>query len=254
MPDDRDLRSVLHDEADRHSPDRGAMLDRINQRRGSAPNRLMSLFRPVEPGPRRILNVARPVAAAVAVAGLLVAGVTGINLAGQQTVPPPAPQAAASPPPVPTSPAPYSPAPSSSAPSASASSSAPPKKPRLLTATGSLNRYSIDNWGQSDLVVDTTGTITKLDVTVRIARTPGLLDTGHWTSVPNELITSSVSTTGSAFVYRFTLKAGATLAPGSYTFATQYNHSAGTRSMAADSYEVTATAGKKTRLTGGYTA
>ncbi|GIM93288.1 hypothetical protein [Paractinoplanes toevensis] len=237
MPDDRDLRSVLHDEADRHSPDRGAMLDRINQRRGTAPNRLMALFRPVEPGPRRALNVARPVAAAVAVAGLLVAGVTGIDLASSPA-PPPVPQAAGSPPPVPTSPAPYSARPSSS---------------RFLTATGTLNRYSIESWGQSDLVLATTGTITALDVTVRIAKTRGLRDAGQWTTIPDELITSSVNATGSTFVYRFTLKPGATLAPGSYTFAAQYNHSAGTRSMAGDSYEVTATAGKKAHVTGGYT-
>jgi hypothetical protein len=236
VPDDRDLRSVLHDEAHRHSPDRGAMLDRITQRRGTAPNRLMALLRPVEPGPRRALNVARPVAAAVAVAGLLVAGVTGINLASSPA-PPPAPQAAGSPPPVPTSPAPYSTPPSS-----------------FLTATGTLNRYSIDNWGQSDLVVATTGTITALDVTVRIAKTAGLRDTGHWTSVPAEMITSSVSTTRSTVVYRFTLKPGATLAPGNYTFAAQYNHLAGHRSMAADSYEVSATAGRKAHVTGGYPA
>ena len=53
-------------------------------------------------------------------------------------------------------------------------------------------------------------------------------------------------------VYRFTLHPGATLAPGSYTFAAQYNHAAGTRSMAGDSYDATATAGATAHLEGTY--
>jgi hypothetical protein len=227
VPDDRDLRSLLSEEAERHLPDRDAMLDRINERRGAAPNRLMALFRPVAPGPRRALNVLRPVAAAVAVAGLLVAGITGINLAGRP--PEPHPQVAATP---------------------SPSASAAPRP--FLTATATLNPYSIKTWAQSDLVLATTGTITKLDVTLRIAKTAKLRSTGRWTSIPTSLVTIAESGTKKELVYRFTLKPGATLAPGRYTFAAQYNHAAGTRSMAADSYEATATAGPTEHVKGGF--
>ncbi|GAA0556702.1 hypothetical protein GCM10010172_44570 [Paractinoplanes ferrugineus] len=239
MPDDRDLRSALHSEAERHLPDRDAMLDRINKRRNSAPNRLRSLFRPVAPGPRRVLTAARPVAAAVAVAGLLVAGITGINLAGR--TPAPDPQVAASPDPAAITAAPTKP---------------PPKSPTapgaFLTAIGSPNSHSIPNWTQSDLVLTTTGTITALDVTVRIAKTADVNSTGRWTSVPESMMTITVSSSGKALVYRFTLNAGATLAPGHYTFAAQYNH-ATHRSVAADSYDATATAGTTVHLKGGYT-
>ncbi|MEU4241271.1 hypothetical protein [Actinoplanes sp. NPDC026619] len=243
MPDNRDLRNVLRDEAERHLPDRAAMLGRIDERRATAPNRLVALFRPVAPGPRRALNVLRPVAAAVAVAGVLVAGITGINMAGGA----PDPVSATPMPPVAPSISP------STVPSRK-STAEPPKATHrsFLTATASLNPYSIDNWGQSDLVLATTGTITALDVTVRIAKSPGLRSTGKWTSIPAELITVAESSTKKDLVYRFTLKPGATLAPGSYTFAAQYNHAAGARSMSADSYEATATAGKTAHVEGDY--
>ncbi|MFD0521199.1 hypothetical protein [Paractinoplanes durhamensis] len=155
---------------------------------------------------------------------------------------------AASPEPAPT-PA-YSVPSTSSSPSSRPSS--PRKQKRFLTATGKLNPYSIDTWGQNDLVLATTGTITALDVTLRVARTPGLAATGRWTTVPESMVTVTESNTKKDFVYRFTLKPGATLAPGSYTFAAQYNH-AGARPLAGDSYDATAAAGKKAHVTGGYT-
>ena len=52
-------------------------------------------------------------------------------------------------------------------------------------------------------------------------------------------------------LYRFTLNAGATLAPGSYMFAAQYNHSTG-RKLTRDSYEATATASGPAEVTGPY--
>jgi len=87
---------------------------------------------------------------------------------------------------------------------------------------------------------------------VRIAKTAGLVDAGHWTSVPANLVTSSVTSTASAYVYRFTLNAGATLSPGSYTFAAQYSHDAGTRSVAADAFDATATATRKAHVKGDF--
>lgn len=200
--DDRKLRGLLHEEAERHLPDADAIQARINRRRGSG---------------RLTVTALRfgPAAAALAVAGVLVAGVTGIHLTSRQ--------------PAAGTPAPF------------------------LSATATLNRYSIDDWSQSDLTITTTDTITALDVTIRVARTARVADTGHWTTVPVSLITTGVTSTDAELVYRFALNAGATLAPGSYTFAAQYNHATGTRSLAGDSYEATATATGPAHVAGGFT-
>ncbi|GIE92995.1 hypothetical protein [Paractinoplanes rishiriensis] len=226
--DDHALRSLLQDEAERHQPDREAMLARINRRRGTPRRGVMSwLFQPVGPGARRVMAVARPAAAAAAVAGVLVAGVTGINLADR--APEPGLQAAG-----PPSTAPASPPPSRSVP--------PGARDGYLTATAVRNSHSIPSWSQNDLTLATTEQITALDVTLRVARTPGVADTGHWSTIPKEMITTGVTTTAKELVYRFTLNPGATLAPGSYTFAAQYNHEAGNRSVSADTYDATTTA------------
>jgi hypothetical protein len=275
--DDRNLRNALHEEAERHVPDRDAMLARINRRRGSGRRGVMSLlFQPVGPGARRAMAVMRPAAAALAVAGVLIAGVSGINLAnrapqpGPQVAGPPAaapaPTATPSDAPVtsvgpathtttavpPTSPA----RPSSRRPTTTGQPSRPPPPPvedGFLSATAVLDPHSIADWAQSNLTLATTETITALDVTVRVARTPGVADTGHWTSIPAELITSAMTATDAELVYRFTLNPGATLAPGDYTFAVQYNHATGDRPLTGDSYEATVSAPAAAKVTGRYT-
>jgi hypothetical protein len=240
--DDRALRSLLQEEAERHQPDRDAMLARINRRRGTPRRGVMSwLFQPAGPGARRVMAVARPVAAAAAVAGVLVAGVTGINLADR--APAPDRQVAGPPGTATASPAP-----------AHSRALPPAARDGYLSATAVRNSHSIPSWSQNDLILATTEQITALDVTLRVARTAGVVDTGHWSTIPTELITTGVTTTDRELVYRFTLNAGATLAPGSYTFAAQYNHEAGNRSVSADTYAATAKAGDTAHAKGNFTA
>jgi hypothetical protein len=84
-------------------------------------------------------------------------------------------------------------------------------------------------------VLTTTETLTTLKVTVRIDHTAGVADTGHWSSIPAQLLTTTVEEDDHELVYRFALADGATLAPGRYTFAVQYNHT-GARPVSGDSY------------------
>ncbi len=229
MPqDDHDLRGVLRGEADRHHPDRAAMLERIERGRSRArpPTALHRfLVQPFE-GLHRPGGLVRPVAAAVAVAALLVAGVTGVRRAD-----PPATPAAA----------PATPGQRFSAPVGPA-----------LVATGRRDSHSFENWSQEQLTITTTEQVTALDVTIRIARTEGVADTGHWTSIPSGMVTTAATSDRKALVYRFRLRPGARLAPGSYVFAAQFNHAARPRALSEDTWTATTTASQKSTVTGDF--
>jgi hypothetical protein len=258
--DERDLRGLLRDEAAQHRPDSAAMWNRIDRDRpttapGPLARGMADLFRP---------NLLRPVGAAVAVAAMLVAGVTGIRLANRSPAPqqvaaaPTEPSAAPSKPTVkkPTSPpAGHSSTPShSQRPSPAATGGGhEPVHDEYLSATAVRNAYSITSWTQDDLTLGTTETITALDVTLKVALTAGVADTGHWTSIPVELVTTGVTRQGGALVYRFTLRAGATLAPGSYTFAAQFNHTTDPRPLTVDTYTAKSTASRTATVAGNFT-
>lgn len=126
-----------------------------------------------------------------------------------------------------------------------------PVRGKGLAAAGKRDRHSLASWSQQQVTLDTLGTITQLDVTIRIARTERVADTGRWTSIPAEMVVSSVAVARQALVYRFTLKPGGTLAPGSYVFAAQFNHATSPRALSGDSYTIV-TGG--VTLTGGFTA
>lgn len=245
-PHDDRLRHVLLEEAERHAPDREAILARVNRRRGPDRGPISRLLRPAGPGARRFLAVLRPAAAALAVAGVLVAAIAGTNLASR----PPQHEPAA-PPAEPATPSAPGPGPSGP----SGPPTPPPVRDRYLSAAGVLDPHSISSWSQSNLTLTTVEEITALDVTLRVARTPEVADTGHWSSIPAELITATVTSTDAEFVYHFTLNPGARLANGSYLFAAQYNHDTAPRPLAGDRYEATSTTATGTaHVTGGFTA
>jgi hypothetical protein len=58
-------------------------------------------------------------------------------------------------------------------------------------------------------------------------------------------IVITVTHSNGVLVYTFTLRAGATLAPGTYEFAGQYSHASGGRNADGDTYLATASAGQK---------
>lgn len=112
----------------------------------------------------------------------------------------------------------------------------------FLRSSGAIDAHSIDNWTQSNVTVETSQTMTALDVTVRIADSPNLANTGAWSSVLAEFLVTTIDRQPDALVYRFTLKPGVTLAPGTYVFAVQFNHASG-RDMSRDTYHAAAIGG-----------
>ena len=267
--DERDLRTLLREEAERHLPDRDAMRDRVAQGRAN------------QAQPSFFVRM-RPAAAAVAVAGVLV-GVVGVRLADAGTEPDGAPVAAATTP-AHRSPTPHSPAattpteeeppgqpsaehspprtdpddstptPKASASSGSAIPEAPGASSGFLASTGVLDSHSGPNWAQENVTLESTKAITALDLTMTVALTDGVTDSGKWTTVSNSLLTMTVTAESDKLVYRFTLNQGATLAPGSYVFAAQFNHKQGDRPLSGDSYAATASAdAKDVKVSGDFT-
>ncbi|MEV6349006.1 hypothetical protein [Actinoplanes sp. NPDC051851] len=275
-----DLGAVLRSEAERHLPDGDAMFARINRRRAVAPpGRRMTFGGLFGASPGGVLpgfTVLRPVMAAASVVATLVVGFTGIKLVTDRPDRAPAANEGSA----------------SVAPSASAPASAEPtpesttKKPHrgggttgrqggettgttgaptsptpslqptagFLGSSGVLNEYSTDDWAQGDVTLNTTQAITVLEVAVRVVRTEGVVSTGSWSSIPAEMITIGVTEEKGTLLYRFTLKPGSTLAPGSYTFAVQYQHS-GAHDVTADVYGAAASAGEeKAEVTGAFLA
>ncbi|MET0423081.1 MAG: hypothetical protein ABW046_04365 [Actinoplanes sp.] len=264
------LRGALNAEAGRHQPDRGAMLARITEAR-TAPAR--------SPLARIVAALMRPAAAATAVAGVLVVGVAGAQVVdytqnrpdppaaaptatttAPSTAPAPSSTAPSRPhasssaavPPPPATTRPHSSAPATSKPPTRATTT-PPVSDDFLTATASLDPASFDNWAQSNLVLATTETITALDVTIRIADTGRPTDPGRWTSIPTEMVDITVKPHDGGWSYRFVLKKDQTLAPGRYTFAAQYNHTAGPRDQSDDTYSAKAKAADEdAKVTGAF--
>ncbi|UQU62261.1 hypothetical protein COUCH_24880 [Couchioplanes caeruleus] len=225
-PDERDLRVLLREEAERHRPDRDAMFERIV--RGRAESRRTTLVR------------LRPLAAAAAV-GLVVVGVVGVRFAGGGEGDS-APAAAPAPSAVRATPSPSPSATATSAPPKVSVSSKAAHRPGFLTTDGEVDAHSNPNWTQGNVTLRTTRRLTALAVTVSVSRTDGVATTGQWSTLPNEMVTMSVAESDGRLVYRFVLKDGASVSPGQYVFAVQFNH-ASKRSPAADTYAVSATGG-----------
>lgn len=241
--DERRLTALLREEADRHRPDRDAMLERItrtrDERRAASP-----FFR------------LRPLAAAAAVA-VLVLSIAGVRLFATDPVTPVDPDQVAAPSsPVSTPSGTPSRAPSASpsSPPSRTSSPASPTAPssarggdsdRFVTSVGL--RYPNDNpdWTQAESRLTFTDTVTALEVTISVVHSDGVSSTGQWSSVPSQMTALGVEERDGKLVYRFTLMDGANpLAPGEYRFAAQYNHARGVDP--AVTYQVRATASGST--------
>jgi hypothetical protein len=235
--DEESLRTVLRREAERHDPDRAAMLRRLDRARPAVGRRHRA---------RRPVRGVRPMAVAATVAALLVTLVGGRLAVGYATPAPSAPAAAGAGP----STATPVPARSSRSGPAAPAGRTPPVADGFLTGSAVLDPHSLDTWSQGNLTLTTTATITALDVTIRVAHTAGLENTGRWSSIPDGMTRLSVHVSAEAVLYRYTLDDGATLAPGHYVFAAQYHH-APARSAARDTWTASVRAGSApVRLSG----
>jgi hypothetical protein len=107
-----------------------------------------------------------------------------------------------------------------------------------VSCAARLGQASNPYWTQSDLTLTTTRPLTSLTVELRVARTGGVSSTGSYSSVSGQTM-PTVTTESDFVVYRWVLNAGQTLAPGTYTFAGQFNHDGGPRSTSGDHFLVT---------------
>ncbi len=254
------LRALLHEEANRHEPDRVTILARFEEGRETA--------RP--PAPRRLRLVVTAAAAACGVA--VIAGGIWVAASRDSTAGPVGQVGPAQTPtrigPATSTAAPQSPhstalggsevprhTPSPSVSNKTTGSPSPPKSTAeqgFLWSDGSIDGHSSADWSQSNITLKNRETMTALDLKIRVALTPGVSSTGEWSTIGADILTMNVTKQKDALVYEFTLKPGATVAAGSYTFAAQYNHS-GNRDAGQDSYEATATAhGSDVQVSGNF--
>ncbi|GAA4972356.1 hypothetical protein [Actinoplanes utahensis] len=264
------LRAALRAEAEAHTPDREAMLDRISM----AAMRESGSTRRHGPAGRRGPRVRMAAVAAAVVAILGGGGVGTWALAGADdrdeaepaptvapatTVPGPpatAPVSAAPPSLATTRPSPArttasSSRPPTTAPTTTAPSSAPvTERPRNtresqgpLWSDGSIDPDSGDTQGASVITLKTAEELTALEVVIRVARTDGLVSRGGTKQTPGASVTTSVTEEPGALLYRFTLASADTLAPGTYTFTAKYTHPSGGRDAAGDTYRAVAATG-----------
>ncbi|MFD3722331.1 hypothetical protein [Streptomyces sp. NPDC058674] len=261
-----DISRRLREASEAHQPDRARMLARVERGTSGATvrHRTPSIGRA---WPKAAL-ACLATAAVLATGGLAVAGIvrtpppsdtptvpavpspTGPS-PSTSTSPPVTPPARTSAPPGSTGPAPTGTAPSGSRPTASESSrvgSGP------LWSEGSVDPHSNTYWSQSNVALRNSRPLSALTLEVRIAQTGGVQNTGSWRTLPSADFTVTVQEDGGVLVYRWVLKPGRTVPAGQHAFAVQYNHAAGARSAARDSYHVDAQAsGSSVTDRGGFT-
>lgn len=271
-----ELTAGLRAAADAHLPDRERMLARIERAMDAPPTVPQQRDPGRTGAPwMRVTAVTAAVAGAIGLGGLAVGAVTGDGEPTQSVVtsqgptrPQPPPAAAGesgSPSGERATPrrsgrppghrggavdAPHSAAPTTTTPTASATATAPPattgtapatSPPEMptqggtLSAQGSVNGGSNSYWTQNDVTLTSSQPITSLVVELRVARTPGVDSSGSWTSAP-DATTASVTEEGEDLVYRWTLDAGRTLSPGTYTFSGQFQHDEGVRDTSGDGW------------------
>ncbi|GIF20410.1 hypothetical protein BJ973_001686 [Actinoplanes tereljensis] len=244
------LRDEMRQALDSRHPDRTAMLNRIAANRAEATR------------PRA--RVARLAGSALAVATVLgIGGVGKWALADSHDPTPAAPPAAtATPTPVPSVVATATAQPSREVTSRPRSAeptdstgpaSAPAPSASLVRGhpgdtqveKGTLwSDGSIEDSGDSVVTLRAGADLTELDLTVRVTQTPGLSSLGFESSA--DTVTATVTKQADALLYRFTLRAGATLTAGEYKLTAKW--SGGDRNAADDTYEAYATSVERKRI------
>ncbi|WP_119728125.1 hypothetical protein [Thermomonospora amylolytica] len=215
----------LHEEATRHQPDRDRIWSRVE-----------TAMRPPEPRPARRHRRAWSVTA-TATATAAIAAVTSLTVADRADVLPSLPLAgrgttgASAPPSRAAAPGRQQTREPTTAPTR------PTPGPKV-TVQASLSPSNSRYWAENRLTLHVHRPLKSLQVTIQVARTGTLAPAGAWSSLPASDHRPQTRTTRTAVIYHWTLHAGRTLRPGTYTFAAQYTPGPGHR-PAADTYTVT---------------
>ncbi|MCO6009000.1 hypothetical protein NE236_28905 [Actinoallomurus purpureus] len=239
------LRSALREEADAHQPDHDRMRARVDA--ATRPRRIRRA------GGRSLAAAAMAAAGVVAVAVAVV--VVTWRSAGPATPAIPAGHGSAQTDgPSPSASRTASPATRVGRPSPTArptTSSPVARRPRtkVPAVVARIDPGSNDYWAQEDVTVSGERPLSTLQVTVRVARTQGVRSAGSWSSLPGDAFAVTVGDERGALVYRWALRPGRSVPPGSYVFAAQYTRAPGGRDAHRDTYTVTASEGTGRPLT-----
>ncbi len=114
-----------------------------------------------------------------------------------------------------------------------------PSATERLASSGAVDPGSHAYWSQSNVTVETTGTLTSFAVEVRVVAGAGVRPTGGWRTLPGDDFDLSVTAADGDLVFRWELRAGAEVPPGEHVFAAQYDHDRGARDAGLDRYRVT---------------
>jgi general secretion pathway protein G len=130
--------------------------------------------------------------------------------------------------------------------------------PATTTTTAVSNGVSVQasvaggtnpGWGENDLALTTTKSMTALTITVVVAKTPGVSYNSQWTTFPGNKITGSTTTDSTSV--RYTWTSSGAIPSGSYTIGAAYNGTGTPRATTGDTWTVVSTAGGvTTTLTG----
>lgn len=131
-----------------------------------------------------------------------------------------------------------SPVPDITSRSAASPSSSPPTSDGALRAEATVDPGSNAYWGRHDLELYVAERLTALTVELRLRRTEGLRYQDAWHTLPSQDVTERVEEVGDALVFRWTLRRGASVPPGTYQFAAQYHHPEGRRDASGDRFRV----------------
>ena len=260
QPSESALRVELRRVLAEHEPDRTAMLNRIAANRGSRRTRWAQTA--------RLAGSTLAVATVLGLGGAASWALAGINSADNMPSGPPlatepvtigsaSPSPSASPTSRPATSRPRTTVPSSPPPSASASASTPEVRGHpgdtqvekaSLWSDGSVVPGGSGAAEQSAVTLKAGADVTELDLTIRVAMTPGLADQGATDNVATAGITATVERQSDALLYHFVLAEGATLPAGTYVFTARYGHDGATRDAGADTYEAFGTDVNRKRL------
>ncbi|MCB5167729.1 hypothetical protein LG634_23220 [Streptomyces bambusae] len=240
-----DVPQLLRQAAAAHRPDRTRMLARIEHGMTATPSASGDVLAPdtTPDTPRRRPRLApRVVLATLATATTLLLSALAVGTVVRDGGPQERPAAGPATPPHP--------------PAGSPAPARPRSEDGPLTAAGALDPHGNRYWAQSNLTLETRETLRTLTLELRVRQTGGVASTGSWQTRPAADFTLSVRRDGPALVYRWTLRPGRTVPPGSHVFAAQYNHAEGVRDASGDTYRAdartTAPGAKAATVRGGF--
>jgi len=96
-------------------------------------------------------------------------------------------------------------------------------------------------FGQENITVSSTSTITAMNLTIKVAQTTGITFNGQYETYGNGLFVSTNSTAGGFITYAFNLKSNRSVAAGSGLLAAQFNGTGTPHPTSGDTWTLTTT-------------